>query len=124
MQSSPEFAAAIERHRVRAGISGAELAFRAGIEASYISKIQRHAYVPSRRVTTRVLRALGLSPAEEARLLLLVGYAPPQDSAWVTKLSPQAVDAVRELASLPPDQQAAASTLIQAAVRRASRRSA
>ncbi len=70
------FGAALKRLKVNRGYTNSELARRAGIDQSYVSRIQYGDRQPSRGVVVDIAAALGCDEAELQSLLVSAGYAP------------------------------------------------
>ena len=71
-----EFPMALERNRLKAGLSQAELAASADVSASYINRMEKgDRPPPSRDVLLRIAESLGLDLEATDTLLLSAGYA-------------------------------------------------
>src|SRR5262245_11377666 len=76
MAQEDDFAAALKRGRLAAGISQAELGARAGLSGSYVFVLEaRRKPPPSAEVVTAIAKALGLDEAPLQELAAL-GRAP------------------------------------------------
>jgi transcriptional regulator with XRE-family HTH domain len=64
----PDLAAALWSARESSGLSNREVAERAGVDPSYLSKLVRGTRCPSQAVAERLVDALGLSSAEAEAL--------------------------------------------------------
>lgn len=73
---TPEFPALLKTYRERAGLSQVRLAQRAGIDRSYLNRLESGHRLPSRRTVLRLADALGLDPTERDQFLLAGGLAP------------------------------------------------
>lgn len=77
--SAPAFGATLKACRERVGLSQAQLARDAGVDASYVNIIERGRQHGHRCVSTprrAVVAALGLALGDVTGLLLAAGYAP------------------------------------------------
>lgn len=73
-----DFAATLRRFRLRSGLSQNALAGIAGINASYVNRLERgEREAPTRQVACGLARALALSAEEVDCLLVSAGHAPP-----------------------------------------------
>ena len=64
----PDLASVLWSARERSGLSNREVAERAGIDPSYLSKLVRGSRAPSLVVAERLIDVLGLSEGEQAAL--------------------------------------------------------
>ena len=71
-----EFASAVTRFREGARISRTDLATKSFIDASYITLIERHGYVPKPDKVKCLAEALDLGKESTDVLMLTAGYAP------------------------------------------------
>ncbi len=93
---TPTFASLLTQYREACDLAANELARRAGVDASYISRLERsERRPPSRLVVHRLARTLGLDPLATDCFLIAAGYAP----AWLVP-EPILVDALRRIAAL------------------------
>lgn len=77
---APTFASLLSRYREACDLAVNELARRAGVDPSYISRLERgERRPPSRLVVVRLAATLGLDPLATDCLLVAAGYAP----AWL-----------------------------------------
>lgn len=70
------FHALLRSYRLRAGLSQVRLAELAGIDRSFLNRLESGQRRPSRMVVLRLARALGLDERDRAALLFAAGYAP------------------------------------------------
>lgn len=76
------FAQKLRETRVAKGFSQNELANRAGVDSSYINRIEREERdPPTRRVVVALSEALGLDPQQTDELLLGAGCAPTTNAS-------------------------------------------
>jgi transcriptional regulator with XRE-family HTH domain len=80
----------------REQLSQSELAKRAGLDHSYISRLENDRRAPSRDAVLRLGRVLEATPADLDRLLLAAGYA-PDDPVGLLADEPEFVAAWRYL---------------------------
>lgn len=74
------FGKQLEVYRLRAGLSGAQLARTVGIDASYASRVERgERQPPSDSVIEAICRALDLSAADALALYRAAGRVPAYD---------------------------------------------
>ncbi|MCX2728534.1 helix-turn-helix transcriptional regulator (plasmid) [Thermomicrobium sp. 4228-Ro] len=66
----------LRSYRLRAGLSQVRLAKLAGIDRSFLNRLESGDRCPSRIVVLRLARALGLDERDRAALLFAAGYAP------------------------------------------------
>ena len=72
-----DFRSLLEAYRIEANLSKNELARLAGIDGSYLSRVERGIYPPPRRdKILAIASALGLTQEEKDALLLSAEYAP------------------------------------------------
>jgi transcriptional regulator with XRE-family HTH domain len=89
-------AAALRRHRNASGLTQEQVAERAGVSVRTISDLERGIHPTARRSTLeRLTRALGLSPADAARLLR-------QESAEAAPAAPALPPSLRPRPGQPP----------------------
>jgi transcriptional regulator with XRE-family HTH domain len=75
-----EFGRKLKEARQEAGFTQSELASRAGIDHSYVSKIERGSYLPNRATALAIIDALEITDSgERAQFLLAAGYAGFED---------------------------------------------
>jgi len=80
-----EFGTLLRGHRERSGRSGKSVAAAAGIDAGYLSRLERGEREPPRRATVEALAdALELSTDARAELLVAAGHLPD----WLVRLGP------------------------------------
>ena len=80
----PDFATLLRTYRVRAELSSNELAHRAFVDPSYVSRIEHQERdIPSRAIVIRLARALYLEGRDQARFFVSAGYWPD----WPTDLA-------------------------------------
>jgi transcriptional regulator with XRE-family HTH domain len=85
--SSYPFAELLQRYRLAAGLTQHALARAAGIDPTYVSRLERADRAPPRReVVDGLAAALGLEPRDRERLALAAGYAP----VWLAALAADA----------------------------------
>lgn len=103
--ASNGFGALLRELRERCGLSQAELARRAGVNHTTISRLERGQRHPSRLMVLRLARALATDESMTARLLASAGHTPVslEIHAELAELSfllsaPHTPDAVRRLA--------------------------
>jgi len=79
---STEFGTWLKEHRVKSGISARELARRANVSATYVSRLEtlNETCVPSVTTMCRFAKALGI---DEAQGLAAAGRIPLNISAWL-----------------------------------------
>lgn len=71
------FGALLLQLRLRSGRSGSSVARGAGIDASYLSRLERSEREPPRRdVVEALIRELQLDPSDGDQLLVAAGYPP------------------------------------------------
>lgn len=58
----------IRARRKKTGLTIEELARKVGIDRTYITKIERHGFLPSRKVIDNILKNLGAKPDRYLRL--------------------------------------------------------
>jgi transcriptional regulator with XRE-family HTH domain len=76
------FPTMLRRCRRRVGLSQSEVARKAKISPSYVSRLEREAREPpSRDVSLRLAAALGMDSAGTDALLLAAGHAPQRSTA-------------------------------------------
>jgi transcriptional regulator with XRE-family HTH domain len=78
MELLREFGQAVRVHRERLGVSQEELAFRAGIDRTYVSGIERGRRNPSLRSIDRLARALEIDLATLFLTLRDQSSTPPE----------------------------------------------
>lgn len=66
----------LRAYRARSGLSQVRLAAAAGIDRSFLSRLENGQRWPSRVVVLRLARPLGLDDADRAALLMAAGYSP------------------------------------------------
>ena len=66
----------LRSYRLRAGLSQVRLAELAGLDRSFLNRLESGQRCPSRMVVLRLARALGLDERDRAALLFAAGYAP------------------------------------------------
>lgn len=71
-----EFAHAVTRYRELGKISRTDLATRSFMDASYITLIEKHGYVPKPDKVKCLADALGLGKESTDILMVTAGYAP------------------------------------------------
>lgn len=71
---SPDFAPALQRLRAARGLNRRELARRAGIDASHITRLEQGSRGPSRDLVEKLAHALDATIAEEHELLKTAGF--------------------------------------------------
>ena len=76
-QATSGFAELLRQHRIATGTSQHALARAAGIDASYLHRLERGDREPPKlEVATALADALGLEPADRDRLLVAAGHLP------------------------------------------------
>ncbi|MDO5296337.1 MAG: helix-turn-helix transcriptional regulator [bacterium] len=88
-----EWAAFVRTNRKRLGFNLRKLAFLAGIDASYVTLIERDGYVPKRDKVVAIARAL---ETDIDRTLLEAGYA-PESIPISTIMGKTSVEAARDV---------------------------
>ena|SRR5579871_6642773 len=77
-QAQQEFPALLRIYRQRLGCSRNSLAHEAGVDPSYLTRLEHGDRAPPRQyIVEAIARALRLSAPERSRLLVAAGYAPP-----------------------------------------------
>lgn len=82
------FATQLTLYRERAGISMSELAHRAGISTSTVSRLESGKRAPTPELITFLAEGLGLNNHEWARLSLAAGLLP----AWFAEHGTEVID--------------------------------
>ena len=81
------FGTALAAHLAAAGMTQAEVARRAGVHVSYISRLLSGDRMPEREVATAIADALDLSPVHRAALLMACGFLPDDAPVSYTHLT-------------------------------------
>lgn len=64
-------------------ISQCRLADLAGLDHSYMSRLESGGRLPSRAVVARIADVLGLTGGDRARLFLAADYRPDEPGVWI-----------------------------------------
>lgn len=110
----PAFAAALQLARFAAGLTQPKLAEAAGMDHSYVSRMESGVRTPSRAAANRLADALGLDGPHRDRFLAAAGFM-PGDVASLIDDEPECGDLLRRLAH--PDTPERQRHAIRAAVR-------
>jgi transcriptional regulator with XRE-family HTH domain len=107
-----EFGALLSQFRTARGWSQIKLAERAGIDGSYVSRLEAGGRAPTREAIDRLTDALVLPVVDRERLLAAAGF---RSEAWDDPLLSQLVELLAD-PTVPPDVAADLRTLIRVAI--------
>lgn len=99
-RTSPEtFGSLLRSFRERVGLSQSALARRAGLDPSFVNRLESGQRSAERSVAEKLVEALELGPAETDRLLAAGGYLPAAFERIVS--DPEVYDLIRSLIEDP-----------------------
>ena len=107
-----EFGALLTQFRTARGWSQTKLAERAGIDGSYVSRLEAGGRAPTREAIERLTDALVLPVVDRERLLAVAGF---RSEAWDDPLLSQLVEILAD-PTVPPEVAADVRTLIRVAI--------
>lgn len=107
-----EFGTLLTQHRTARGWSQTKLAERAGIDGSYVSRLEAGGRAPTREAIERLTDALVLPVVDRERLLAVAGF---RSEAWDDPLLAQLVELLAD-PTVPPDVAADVRTLVRVAI--------
>lgn len=86
------FGELLTHYRVSHKISQSKLGKRAGLDRSYICKLENGSRVPSRDTVDKLGEALQLSPEQRNNLLAAAGFLPPEPIYYFRNLNLKRLD--------------------------------
>ena len=102
--TAPNFGDLVKQYRLRAGLTQRQLAERAKLDFTYVSKIEGNKVPPPARESIEAIASvLKLSPHEREELITLAGRIPTDLEQWAMR--PEARRLYRSIQQLPQEEQ-------------------